>query len=509
MPIRLRYSTIVNYGSMLYRLLVAVGFVVIIARKLSVKEFGLWGIIFSLTSMFISFTSFWNTWMQRFFARGYKASSGTALVLTLIYSCLASLIYVGIAYFESLILGWGFQYLLLGIPLLFLRIFESYVASLSIIVKPELIGYKGFIYDSLRLILAYVLLVALNMRLLGALLSVQIALLISIAYTLFVLLKTKSIVLVFSKDLIKQWLKGFYVPALAAFQGFLKGGLRAIVSWVSGSEVTVAFLNVGFASEAPMLRASQSVTPALYARTLRRPRIHDLEEALRLFMLFSGFMFVSFSVLSKTIASLYNPVYVSAHVIIPIVTLYAIVTGFVNIYATFISGSTRVDAEGIRSVKEVLFSPLFKLPLIGLLSIVFSYAMLIPLVLLVKGDHLLEALMVSLALIVGSVIVFPYLRYELKRLGSSIFPWREFVRISVASLASGVYYVLSGAWGITVASFWRDAPVLGFHIIVAALIYFGVLYILSPWLRGLIRSGLKYILKDVLKKFKREPYIKQ
>jgi len=332
------------------------------------------------------------------------------------------------------------------------------------------------------------------MKLLGALLSIQIALLISIVYVLFILSKSKSIALIFSKELARQWFKGFYVPVLAVVQGFLKGGLRAIVSWVSGSEVTVAFLNVGFASEAPLLRASQSVTPALYARALRRPRVRDLEESLRLFMLFSGFMFVSFSVLSKTIASLYNPVYVSAHVIIPIVTLYAIVTGFVNIYATFISGSTRVDAEGIRSVKEVLFSPLFKLPLIGLLSIVFSYAMLIPLVLLVKGDHLLEALMVSLALIVGSVIVFPYLRYELKRLGSSIFPWKEFAQISIASLASGVYYVLSGAWGITVASFWRDAPVLGFHIVVAALIYFGVLYVLSGWFRGLVRAGLKYVL---------------
>ena len=44
--IRLRFSSIVNYSAMIYRMLVAIGFIVV-ARRLSVDEFGLW-VLFGL-----------------------------------------------------------------------------------------------------------------------------------------------------------------------------------------------------------------------------------------------------------------------------------------------------------------------------------------------------------------------------------------------------------------------------------------------------------------------------
>ena len=507
--IRLRYSTIINYGSLIYRTLVSIGFVVIVARRLNINEFGLWGIIFSLTTMLMSFSILWNKWAPRFYVRGHYEAVGASFILTTIFSILATLVYIGLSYVEFTILGWGFELMLLGIPLLIFRIFEATLMAICNVVRPEVMGYKGFVYDSLRLVFAYLFLVVFRFGLVGALFSVVFALFVSDLYVFFVLWRTGVVNFRFSWGLVVQWLKGVHVPLVGFVRNFLSGGLRAIVSWVSGSEVTVAFLNVGFAAEAPLLRISQYASPALYARALRKPRIGDLLESLRLFLLFSGFMVAGFTVLSRAIASLYNPAYAEAYLVIPVITVYGVLAGILNIYGTFISGASRVDAEGIRSWREILFSPLFKVPFMRLVGLVFSYGLIVPLVLLVKGDHVLEALVSASALTLGTVAVFPYFYREVSKMGSPVFPWKEFAQISVASLASGVYYVLSGAWGITVASFWRDAPVLGFHIVVAALIYFGALYILSPWLRGLIRSGLKYILKDVLKKFKREPYIKQ
>ena len=43
--VRLRFSSFVNYVSLLFRVLVSLGFVVIVAGRLSVNEFGLWGVI--------------------------------------------------------------------------------------------------------------------------------------------------------------------------------------------------------------------------------------------------------------------------------------------------------------------------------------------------------------------------------------------------------------------------------------------------------------------------------
>ena len=493
MEIRLRYSTIINYASLLFRLFVSVGFVVIIARRLKVEEFGLWGIIFSLTTMLMAFPVFWNKWVPRFYVRGFREAIGTSFILTLIFSIVASLLYIALSYAEFLILGWGFEFMLLGIPLLVLRIFERSLMAICNVVRPEVMGYKGFVYDSLRLVFAYLFLVVFRFGLVGALFSVVFALLVSDLYVFFVLWRAGVVNFSFSWGLVVQWLKGVHVPLVGFVRNFLSGGLRAIVSWVSGSEVTIAFLNVGFASEAPLLRISQYAFPALYARALRRPRVGDLLESLRLFLLFSGFMVAGFTVLSRTIASLYNPAYAEVYLVIPVITVYGVLAGILNVYGTFISGASRVDAEGIRSWREVLFSPLFKVPFMRLIGLIFSYGLIVPLVLLVRGDHVLEALVSALALALGVAIIFPYFYKEVSKMGSPVFPWREFVQISVASLVSGVYYVLSGAWRITVISFWRDAPLLGLHIVAAALIYFGVLYALSRWFRGLVRAGLKKV----------------
>ena len=102
MEIRLRYSTIINYASLIFRLFVSVSFVVIIARRLKVEEFGLWGIIFSLTTMLMAFPVFWNKWVPRFYVRGFREAIGTSFILTLIFSIVASLLYIALSYAEFL-----------------------------------------------------------------------------------------------------------------------------------------------------------------------------------------------------------------------------------------------------------------------------------------------------------------------------------------------------------------------------------------------------------------------
>lgn len=58
--IRLRYSTIVNYTFMMYRLFTSLAFVIIIARRFPVGEFALLGVLLSFLAMLSSFVTFWN-----------------------------------------------------------------------------------------------------------------------------------------------------------------------------------------------------------------------------------------------------------------------------------------------------------------------------------------------------------------------------------------------------------------------------------------------------------------
>lgn len=95
--IRLRFSSIVNYSAMIYRMLVAIGFIVV-ARRLSVDEFSLWGIVWSTSLMLASLTGFWGFWAQRFIVRGIRGAFGTSLLLCLVYWIVGGAVYVGISF---------------------------------------------------------------------------------------------------------------------------------------------------------------------------------------------------------------------------------------------------------------------------------------------------------------------------------------------------------------------------------------------------------------------------
>lgn len=79
--IRLRYSGVINFVAAIVSLLISFGFVVVITRRLSVEEFGLWALISALVSYPLMPTSIWGYWYPRFVARGVPKSTGTAFAV--------------------------------------------------------------------------------------------------------------------------------------------------------------------------------------------------------------------------------------------------------------------------------------------------------------------------------------------------------------------------------------------------------------------------------------------
>jgi len=57
--IRVRYSTIVNYLSQIYRLIIAVGFTIVVTRRLTREEYGLFTTINSINLITLSIAFLW------------------------------------------------------------------------------------------------------------------------------------------------------------------------------------------------------------------------------------------------------------------------------------------------------------------------------------------------------------------------------------------------------------------------------------------------------------------
>ena len=490
--IRLRYSTMMNYSSMIYRMLVAIGFTIIIARRLNIAEYGLWGIILSASLMLSAPIILWTTWAPRFTARGWNEAGMTGLALTMLYWLPGGLIYLLVSFLEEEILGWGLHYMLMGISLMFLQTLDVFFLTMVAVLKPEIRAYRNFIYETLRIVLVYLLVVYAGMRLYGVILSVALALLMAILYVGLRLYRLGVFTKGFSLHLAGNWLRAWYLPTTQLLYSFLRSGLRAFVSWVTGSEVPVAYLNVGFSAEAPLLQASGAGTTALYARTLRSRRGEDIEETLRLFLFFIGYMLPVFLVLSKTIATLYNPVYIEAYVVISTVSIYAVINGLTLVYNAVLRGIDTVDLNGIPNHKELISSYLFKVPVTRLVSTIFAYILFIPLLYYYHSNPLLAAESVVISLLVTTI---PLLIYYARRTSAEViyrFPTKETIAVSISALAVSIYYILVGAYRIIVTHFWKQFPILALHLTIGLVIYITVLYIISPWTRKLFRDAMAF-----------------
>jgi len=493
--IRLRYSSFINYVGLMYRALIAIGFIIVVARKLSPPEFGLWGIILSSTLMLASITYVWLFWVQRYLGRGFSEAFGSGLVLTALYALIGLTIYFGLAYFEYITLGWGLNYLLAGSTIFVLNVFDSLIGSSLSVTKPEGLGYKRMIYETARFLIAYCLVVYAGMRLYGAILGVSGAILLGIIYGTYILARTGEVSLKPSKAMIRGWLRNSFIPGISVVQGFMNSGLRVFLSWITGSDLAVAYLNVGLSSQTPLLSASYAASPALYARTLRRVRGEDLSEVFRIYLFFTGFLATTFLVLAVPIATLYNPAYLGAYRVLILVTIYALVLGLLNLYMTALLGYEKVDLEKNARIKEIINSYLMKVPIARLAAILAAYAItLLSTYPIFKSSPLVSSELAASGLLVGAILIAPYIvKSSIKEIPHE-FPLRELLVAVLGSAMLALTYYFLGLNRLVIRSIWSEGVALGLGVIVGGIIYVALWVMASEWFRGLLTAGFKRLL---------------
>ena len=255
--------------------------------------------------------------------------------------------------------------------------------------------------------------------------------------------------------------------------------------------------NVGLASQTPISNIASAITPALYARTLREVRGSDIEEVLRIFFLFNGFMVTTFVSLSRGIASLYNPLYVNAWVLIIIVSFYALIDGLTSIFSTTALGSCSIDKNGTLSVRKIILSNLFKTPFMRLLGLISSYVFGLSLALLTNSNYLMQSFTFTIGLLIGSIIFFNWFYRTAIKSVKFLMPQYELAVTTIASLISGLYYVISGSSIIIISDFWTDTFKLAINIVIAGSMYLITWYLLSPWFRKLATAGLQMLITQI------------
>lgn len=436
---RLKRPGAIFFISNFYSLFTGLVFTVMVTRTLTVLEFGLW----SMLSQYIGYTavplsSIASFWIVRYVARGFKQASSSGLLFGIILSSIGIPVYCTVVLGASISFSQPLFILFLAIPQVITYILLGALSSIATGVSPEHIGISSMIFETSKVVFAYVLVRVLAQGLVGAILSVIIAQFVQLGYLLIALRSFMGGALA-DKALIKKWLKLSWLPLYELFSGIV-GGLDVIVARIiSMTETLIGVRSVAcLAGSFP--RYASSLTLSLYPRALGTfdsdTWSKDVEEMLKFVSLIAIPITFGNIALMDIILGIFGRGYIpaiGAAIIIAIAQLIGLIGAITD---PVLRGSEQIDLQDDISSKSYLKSMLFKLVTVNNLSAV-AYLMVVAIALMLwgGGDIYVAALYWNVASFTG----IPFLAYKIKMMqgiGVSLkFPiWRFTKYIAISAL---------------------------------------------------------------------------
>lgn len=505
--VRLRYSVIVNYVASLYRVLVGTSFLILLARKLSLQEFGLWGLIFIVSNILAWPVRLWVYWAQRHIVYElkdneavYKDTFPTALALTSIYAIISAMVFLLLGHIYEILLGYGFNYFLVAVPIMVALEYITLLEDLSVTLQPEHVGFSNFLLDTVRIILTYVSIVHLHMGLYGVLLSVFIARITKIVYlTVMVLLpvNVKLNPLNVNWKLAKLWFKAYRIPLLMILSQNLDNADRSIAPVIAGSVEPVAYLNIAYIVRSPFASGLYVFMGGLYAKLLRSPRGEYVEEVLRLLLLPAILLLSLITSLSRPLVSLLNPEYIEANILLLPASIAFTLYNIELVLLGAIMGSEQFDKKitSIDSTRSFTNTITYRV-----LSLRFTRSLLVIASAGIAASMLEGALDQATVFVatrfIGFLVPVILLYYYSRKLLEFKFPLKELAVFTIAGALSCLLVMMLGGGEAVYPRFIDQLLVLVEYSIIATITYISICLFISGWFRSLVKRALGTITKS-------------
>ena len=494
--VRLRYTTLVNYTAAILKVIMLTLSAVIVTRKLKPEEYALWGLVLSLSGVFISPSQLWRGWSARYARRGYSQAYSTGLFLTLIWLAIALLIYSILSgVYGHMLGGLSAYYLLLASPYIAIYILYTFYLSLSNATAPVYSGYSDLTMGFVKLLLTYALVLVLRMRLEGVILASTLALIAGILIIVIGLKKNGIKIKGINFRLAKAWFRGFPNPLLRTINTYMINADRSLLPLIVQSEIPLAYLTAAYTAKLP-LQGGFKITAGLYSRFLRRKRGLDVEETLRLILLPSTFILFTILAIPATLMSVLRPEYVEAYPVFMLAAAFAYINLLHNIFLTTIQAADTVDARIDFSLKDLFLSDLFKSTAVNtfrnVAALIFSLLLLAT---FPHMDYVFIAAVFPLSWLITTIASIVWMYLKAGKVIKFKFPLKDYISFLIAGAVTYIYYIACDVHEIIVASFWQDIPQLILHTVIAAAVYLAVTLLLSKWTRNLLFAIFKKIVE--------------
>jgi O-antigen/teichoic acid export membrane protein len=495
--VRVTYSGLIAFVVAIIGVITGTIFVIMVTRKLSPEEFGLWTLIGSLVGYVTIVEPIVTYWTTRQIARGERVGK-TALSTSGMFSVAGIIAYFGIALFVSYSLGADLTVLLIASFLIPLTFLTNILNSISLGHQPQNVSYGSLAFEITKIPLGIIFVVLLQFGIIGALIATIGSSIIRII--LLVIMTKEHISGIIDKKIIKFWLKMSWLTVYQSSYGFIYKLDVLVFSVMTGSLVGLAYWGAA-ATVSNLVVHSRNISQGLYPKLLATSKNEIAEENFKRTMYFAIPLLGATILFAKPVMYVLNPLYVDGYYIAILITLRSFANMIMGFFFTILESFEKVDLDKQSHFKKYIKSNLFLNPTMLLtLSGIYVGGLAIFLFSPIT-DNMNEIELVTIwsYILLSITIVFMMIGIILvkKRYGISI-PIKEISKYGIATLIASlfIYYITENYLEYT-ESVYDFIPQILPIITFGGLIYFGITYLIDNSTKKLFKSVFKEITKKI------------
>jgi O-antigen/teichoic acid export membrane protein len=489
--VRVTYSGLIAFVVGIASTITGFVFTIIVTRRLSPEDLGLWTLIGSLVSYVVIVEPIISYWTSRQIARGEKVGK-TAVLTSGAFSAAATIAYFVIAVYITYALKTNAISIFLASALVPLTFLGNTLTGISLSHKPHAVSYGMIVFEIAKLPLGFGFVFIGQMGLFGAILATIFA---SLAKVIILLVMAhQELYDKINLQTIRYWLKLFWIPLYASFTGLIFSLDVLVYSLLTNSLIGLAYWGVTNTISNIVIHSGQ-MSQALYPKLLAQGRKEFAEENLKRLMYFAIPILALSIVLAKPALFILNPKYAQGFYIVYFLSIRSIINILTNVFYNVLAAYETVDLEKQASFKQYVKSKLFVIPTLSYVMNGSYVILLAVFLIMVKGTTMSEVNMVIVWSIILLVTSIPFMIYGLaivKRQYKITFPIRIVLKYAGATLVSSmaIYFVSSSVLSYTM-TVYEFVPRVILSAGIGAGVYLGITYAIDKSTRELLGSIAK------------------
>jgi len=466
-------------------------FVLMITRRLTPEEFGVWTLVGSMVAYFLIFENTLTFWSTRDIARN-KNIGRTAVLSSGLFALGAIPLYLIYSYVIAERTNTDFEIMLLGVLLLPVFFISQTLYGVNLGHKPHATSYSLIIFEILKIPTALSLVVFLDLGVKGAILAIFLAYIAKIIIQLYFAkpkLKNK-----FNFQIIKRWLKMAWIPLYQTLPRYIQSLDIVLYSVIVGSVIGVAFYQAAF-TIAALVGHSSLISQALYPKLLAEKKYGSISENLVRTMYFL-IPLVGISILfSKPGLYALNPAYVGGSLIVALLALKIFVYVLRTIPRAVLLGTEQVDIEQNPKFLSLAKSKLFLVPsILSVFNAIYIASLIIIFIFFFSSD-VDELEIVTIWALVGLVLEIPptiLMWFYAKKHAKFSFPYSSTIKFLGGTLLFSLVFFITSDYIINYEiSIYEFLPSLLLQLAICIVIYFAITYTIDKQTRLLFHSIIK------------------